>query len=184
MKKLKTTELNRKSIQEFKSGEKLPVIVVLDNVRSAHNAGSIFRTADAFMVQKIILCGITPLPPNRELLKTALGSTESIDWIYYDDINQALNELKKQGYFICGIEQTTKSIALSDFTIEKNKSFALVFGNEITGISDSILPLLDYCIEIPQFGTKHSMNVSVTAGIILYNFSNNLNRHKKSLQKF
>lgn len=174
MKKLKTSELNRRSIQEFKSGEKIPVIVVLDNIRSAYNAGSIFRTADAFMVSRIILCGITPQPPNREVLKTALGATESVDWIYKNNINEALEELKKLGYMICGIEQTNKSIALSDFIVEKDKMYALVFGNEITGISDSILTLLDHCIEIPQFGTKHSMNVSVTTGIILYCFSTRL----------
>jgi 23S rRNA (guanosine2251-2'-O)-methyltransferase len=174
MKKLKTSELNRKSIQEFKTGEKIPVVVVMDNIRSAYNAGSIFRTADAFMVRKIILCGITPQPPNREILKTALGATESVDWIYENNVIDALEDLKKLGYTICGIEQTTKSIALIDFKVEKDKMYALVFGNEITGISDSILSLLDHCIEIPQFGTKHSMNVSVTAGIILYNFSINI----------
>ena len=174
MKKLKTTELNRKSIQEFKSGEKLPVIVILDNVRSAYNAGSIFRTADAFMVTRIILCGITPQPPNRELLKTALGATESVDWIHEQDIAQALTALKLQGYTLCGIEQTTKSIPLSEFQADHSKKYVLIFGNEITGISDCILHLLDHCIEIPQYGTKHSMNVSVTAGIVLYNFSNTL----------
>lgn len=171
MKKLKNTELNRKSIQEFKTGKKIPVIVVLDNLRSAYNAGSIFRTADAFMVRKIVLCGITPQPPNRELLKTALGATESVEWIYENNITKALQTLKLEGYSICGVEQTTKSIALSDFEVEINKKYALVFGNEITGISDAILTLLDHCIVIPQFGTKHSMNVSVTAGIVLYSFS-------------
>jgi tRNA G18 (ribose-2'-O)-methylase SpoU len=174
MKKLKTTELNRKSIPEFKSGDKLPVIVVLDNIRSAHNAGSVFRTADAFITRRIVLCGITPQPPNRELLKTALGATESVDWIYEPDILEAIKELKKQGYLICGVEQTSKSIPLSGFEIKKNTGYALIFGNEISGISDNILPLLDYCIEIPQFGTKHSMNVSVTAGIVLYAFSDSL----------
>ena len=172
MKKLKTSELNRKSIQEFKSGDKIPVVVVLDNIRSAHNAGSIFRTSDAFMAQKIILCGITPQPPNRELLKTALGATESVEWAYESNVAEALEELKRRGYTICGIEQTTKSTVLSDFEVEKDKMYALVFGNEIDGISDSILTILDHCIEIPQFGTKHSMNVSVTAGIVLYSFSN------------
>jgi tRNA G18 (ribose-2'-O)-methylase SpoU len=176
MKKLKTFELNRKSLEEFKSGKKLPVIVVMDSIRSAHNAGSIFRTADAFMVNKIYLCGITPQPPNRELMKTALGATESVDWTYCSDIIQTLKDLKEQGCIICGIEQTTKSISLSNFSVEKGKTYALVFGNEISGISDSILPLLDQCIEIPQFGTKHSMNVSVTAGIILYDFGLKMNR--------
>lgn len=171
MKKLKNTELNRKSIQEFKTGKKIPVIVVLDNLRSAYNAGSIFRTSDAFMVRKIILCGITPQPPNRELLKTALGATESVEWIYENNITEALQTLKLEGYSICGVEQTTKSIALSDFEVEITKKYALVFGNEITGISDAILTLLDHCIVIPQFGTKHSMNVSVTAGIVLNSFS-------------
>jgi 23S rRNA (guanosine2251-2'-O)-methyltransferase len=174
MKKLKTTELNRKSIQEFKTGEKLPVVVVLDNIRSAYNTGSIFRTADAFMVHRIILCGISPQPPNRELLKTALGATDSVDWIHKQEISDALNTLKAEGYIICGIEQTNKSTPLSDFLVEPDQKYALVFGNEITGISDIILPLLDHCIEIPQFGTKHSMNVSVTAGIVLYSFSNSL----------
>jgi len=172
MKKLKTTELNRKSIKEFKASEKIPVIVVLDNVRSAYNTGSIFRTADAFMVDKIVLCGITPQPPNRDLLKTSLGATESVEWIYENNIIHALSVLKSGGYTICGIEQTNKSIALTDFEIVRNNRYALVFGNEITGISDTILSQLDYCIEIPQFGTKHSMNVSVTAGILLHYFSN------------
>jgi 23S rRNA (guanosine2251-2'-O)-methyltransferase len=172
MKKLKTTELNRKSIQEFKSGEKIPVVVVMDNIRSAHNVGSIFRTSDAFMVEKIILCGITPQPPNRELLKTALGASESIDWEYELEITISLETLKNQDYLICGIEQTTQSISLTNFVVDKTKKYAFVFGNEITGISDSILNILDCCIEIPQFGTKHSMNVSVTAGIVLYNVSN------------
>jgi 23S rRNA (guanosine2251-2'-O)-methyltransferase len=168
MKKLKTTELNRKNLEEYKQAAKLQLVVVLDNLRSMYNVGSIFRTADAFLVKKIILCGITPQPPHREIHKTALGSTESVEWIYYKEIADAVGDLKKQGFQIIGVEQTDETLPLNDFTVDTPGKYALVLGNEINGISDEVMPLLDLCLEIPQYGTKHSLNVSVVAGIVIH----------------
>jgi 23S rRNA (guanosine2251-2'-O)-methyltransferase len=167
MKKLTLDELGRASVTSYKSKEKLPIIVVLDNVRSALNVGSVFRTSDAFAIQKIVLCGITATPPNREITKTAIGATESVDWIYFEDTVSALTELKTQGYYIIGVEQTDQSISLDDFNISKEK-IAVIFGNEVDGVSDEALEMLDISMEIPQFGTKHSLNVSVCAGIVLW----------------
>ncbi len=170
MRKLKNEELGRKSVEEFRSGKKLPVIVVLDDVRSMHNIGSVFRTSDAFMVEKILLCGITAQPPHREITKTALGATDSVEWKYFSVISDAINELKAEGYKIVCIEQTEGSIDLADFIPEENSRYAVVFGNEVNGVSQSVVDSCDYCLEIPQFGTKHSFNISVTAGIVLYDF--------------
>jgi len=174
MKKLKAIEIKRKSVEEYKQLAKLPLIVILDDIRSMHNVGSIFRTCDAFMVDRIILCGITATPPNREITKTALGATESVIWSYQNDISLILNELKNDGYIITGIEQTNESILLNNFKVEKDKKYAIILGNEITGLQDKILTQLDYCIEISQHGTKHSLNVSVVAGIVINYFSHKM----------
>lgn len=167
MKKLTLDELGRDSLASYKSKEKLPVIAVLDNIRSALNVGSVFRTADAFALEKILLCGITATPPNREITKTAIGATDSVDWVYDEDIISAIKNLKSQGYLIIGVEQTDQSISLNDFDVSSEK-IAVIFGNEVDGISDEALEMIDHCIEIPQFGTKHSLNVSVCAGIVLW----------------
>ena len=137
------------------------------------NVGSVFRTADAFAIEKIIICGISATPPNREITKTAIGATDSVDWEYIDDISDAVHQLKNDGYFVAGIEQTDESIMLTNFSTEKAK-IAVVFGNEVDGVSDEVIDQLDACIEIPQFGTKHSLNVSVTAGIIIWEFANKM----------
>lgn len=171
-KKLKLDELQRISVDEFKMQEKIPVVVILDNIRSMHNVGSIFRTADSFNIQKIILCGITPQPPHREIHKTALGATESVDWEYVEKIETCIQELKAEKIEIIGIEQVTGSISLKDIEISNQKKYAIIVGNEVDGISDSALKLVDYCLEIPQDGTKHSLNVSVCAGIVLWEFYN------------
>jgi len=168
MRKLKLEELERATIEEFKKQPKAPLVVVLDNVRSALNVGSVFRTADAFAVEKIYLCGITATPPHKEISKTAIGATDSMDWEYVKDISDAINHLKSAGYKIFGIEQTSKTTLLQNVKIEPNQKIAIVMGNEVMGISDAILPLLDEVIEIPQFGTKHSLNVSVCTGIVIW----------------
>jgi len=168
MRKLKLEELERATIEEFKKQPKAPLVVVLDNVRSALNVGSVFRTADAFAVEKIYLCGITATPPHKEISKTAIGATDSMDWEYVKDISDAINHLKSAGYKIFGIEQTSKTTLLQNVKIEPNQKIAIVMGNEVMGISDAILPLLDEVIEIPQFGTKHSLNVSVCTGIMIW----------------
>lgn len=163
-------QLNRVSVKEFKSKEKQPLVVVLDNVRSMHNVGSVFRTADGFAVEKLVLCGITGQPPHREIEKTALGATESIDWEYNEEVVTAVKSLKDEGYVICAVEQVAGSISLEQFHPEKEGKYALIFGNEVHGVSDSVLKMTDFCLEIPQFGTKHSFNISVTAGILLWDF--------------
>ena len=168
MRKLKLDELNRATVAEFKAGEKLPVVVVLDNVRSMHNIGSIFRTSDGFAVEKICLCGITAQPPHREIEKTALGATQSINWEYYEDPVHAVEQLRADGYQIVAVEQAEDSTMLQDFEIVKGEKYALVFGNEVNGVSEEVMKKIDACIEIPQFGTKHSFNIVVSAGIVLW----------------
>ncbi|SHF08597.1 RNA methyltransferase [Chryseobacterium takakiae] len=168
--KLKLEELNRIDVETFKTVEKIPLIVVLDNIRSMHNVGATFRTADAFLIQKIILCGITPQPPHREIHKAALGATESVDWKYENDIITVINELKSEGFEVIGIEQTTDSKMITDFTIDSSKKYAMILGNEVEGISDEALAHIDSFIEIPQLGTKHSLNVSVCGGIVMWEF--------------
>jgi 23S rRNA (guanosine2251-2'-O)-methyltransferase len=168
MRKLKLDELNRASVAEFKAGEKLPVVVVLDNVRSMHNIGSIFRTADGFAVEKICLCGITAQPPHREIEKTALGATQSISWAYYAEPLEAIKQLREEGYRIIAVEQAERSIMLQNFNITEGEKYALIFGNEVNGVSDEVMNAIDACIEIPQFGTKHSFNIVVSAGIVLW----------------
>lgn len=167
MRKIILDELGRPSVNDYKNTPKNPIVVVLDSIRSALNVGSIFRTSDAFAIEKIIICGISATPPNRDITKTAIGATESVNWTYQQDIKAAVSELKNQGYKIVGIEQTDVSVMLNEFTDFGGK-IALIFGNEVDGISECILNDLDYCIEIPQYGTKHSLNVSVCAGIVLW----------------
>lgn len=170
MKKLKLDELNRVNIEEFKEQEKLPVVVVLDNVRSMHNVGSIFRTADGFAIEKLVLCGITAQPPHREIEKTALGATLAIEWVYFDDTLTAIDSLRQNGYKIIGIEQAQSSTMLNLFNPAHDQKYALIFGNEVNGISDEAMQKIDQCIEIPQFGTKHSFNIVISAGIVLWDF--------------
>lgn len=168
--KLKLDELNRATLTEFKTQQKLPVVVVLDSVRSMHNIGSIFRTADGFAVEQVCLCGITAQPPHREIEKTALGATQSVNWTYHADVMQAVAQLRADGYQIIAIEQAENSIMLNEFTPDKNEKYALIFGNEVNGVSDDVMQVIDTCIEIPQFGTKHSFNIVVSAGIVLWDF--------------
>ncbi len=163
-------ELNRMSVETFKKTKKTSIVIVLDNLRSLHNVGSFFRTADAFQIEKIYLCGITGTPPNREIHKTALGATESVEWEHIASAADILPQLKSAGYQILSIEQTDKSIPLQEFAIQKDNTFVLIFGNEVYGVSEQAIQLSDYAIEIPQFGTKHSFNVSVTGGIVLWEF--------------
>jgi tRNA G18 (ribose-2'-O)-methylase SpoU len=171
MRKLYNKELGRKSIDQFRKSEKLPVVIVLDNVRSQSNVGSVFRTADAFLIESIYLCGITGTPPHREIQKTALGATESVLWKYFKETSAAVKELKSLGYKIVGIEQAEGSTWLGEFNAEKDTRYALVFGNEVNGVEQGILTECDYVVEIPQFGTKHSFNIAVSAGIVLWEFS-------------
>lgn len=173
-KKLKLEELGRIDVETFKETPKIPLVVVLDNVRSMHNVGAIFRTGDAFLVEKIILCGITPQPPHREIHKAALGATESVDWNYYESVKDAVIYLKTTGYEVLGIEQTSNSVEITDYKIDSSKKYALVLGNEVDGISDEILTNCDQFLEIPQLGTKHSLNVSVCGGIVMWEFFKNL----------
>lgn len=168
MRKLKLDELNRVSVDEFKTATKFPVAVVLDNVRSMHNIGSIFRTSDGFAVEQLCLCGITAQPPHREIEKTALGATQSINWAYYANVLDAITKLRDEGYQIIAVEQAEKSIMLNNFELVAGKKYALIFGNEVNGVSDEAMNNIDACIEIPQFGTKHSFNIVVSAGIVLW----------------
>ena len=173
MRKLLNSELERKTIDQFKSTEKAPFIIVLDNVRSLSNVGSIFRTADAFLTEAIYLCGITSCPPHREIQKTALGATESVTWKYYATTTEAVNELKKKGYKIIAIEQAEGSTELQNLQIEKNRKYALVFGHEVNGVDQEIVNICDRCVEIPQFGTKHSFNIAISVGIVLWEVNKN-----------
>ncbi|MHA4809893.1 RNA methyltransferase [Flavitalea flava] len=171
MRKLGMDELNRKSVPEFRLSEKTPVVVVLDNIRSMHNVGSVFRTADAFLVKGIILCGYTPQPPHRDIHKTALGATETVDWKYFSNTADAVRSLKEEGFAIFAVEQVENSIPLQEFTAyaaKLSRPLAVVFGNEVTGVGEEILPLCDGSIEIPQWGMKHSLNISIAAGIVLW----------------
>lgn len=168
MRKLRNDELGRLTPEEAKKVKKNPLVIVLDNIRSMHNIGSAFRTADAFLCEKILLCGITAQPPHREIHKTALGSTETVEWEYYENTTNAIDDLKQQGYKIASIEQADKSISLEKFDIEGIEKLALVFGNEVKGVTDSVVVASDHVIEIPQFGTKHSINISVSIGIVVW----------------
>jgi tRNA G18 (ribose-2'-O)-methylase SpoU len=174
--KLSMDELGRVSPDKFKELEKFPLVIVLDNIRSMMNVGSVFRTADAFRIEKILLCGITACPPNKEIHKTALGATESVEWHYVEDTVDAVKTLKEENYLVFALEQTTNSKSLKDFQPQKNKKYALVFGNEVKGVQDMVLQHCHGSIEIPQFGTKHSFNISVTAGITIWDFFSKMGR--------
>ena len=171
MRKLRMSELNRLTAEEFQEASKNPIAIVLDNVRSVLNVGSVFRTSDAFRIEDLHLCGLTATPPNREMNKTALGATDSVSWHHFDETTDSLKNLKEKGYAIIAIEQTTEAIALHEFSFHDHKKVALVFGNEVKGVSQEALQLCDFAIEIPQFGTKHSLNISVSAGIALWQAS-------------
>jgi len=177
MKKLKITEMNRLTIEEFKEEKKTPFVVILDNVRSLHNVGSVFRTADAFLVEAVYLCGITSTPPQAEIHKTALGAENTVDWKYYEDTHLAVTELKAQGYTVFAIEQAVGSTMLTNLQLDKSKKYAVILGNEVKGVQQSVVDVCDACIEIPQFGTKHSLNVSVTGGIIIWEFFKKMKTH-------
>ena len=168
MRKLENNELERKSVEDFKKAEKTPIIIVLDDIRSLHNIGSVFRTADAFLVEKIVLCGITATPPNKEIHKTALGATETVTWEHSENVLEVIENLKKEGVTVLAIEQVESAVFLQDFEVEKNKKYALVFGNEVYGVTQEAVALCNGCIEIPQLGTKHSLNISVSAGIVVW----------------
>ena len=170
MRKLKITELNRLTTEEFKSREKTPLIVVLDNVRSLHNVGSVFRTSDAYLVEAVYLCGITSTPPHAEIHKSALGAENSVEWKYFEETAEAINELKAKGFEVLAIEQAEGSTMLNALEINPAKKYAVVLGNEVKGVQQTVVDACDGCIEIPQYGTKHSLNVSVTAGIIIWEF--------------
>ena len=173
MRKLSLSELNRLSTESFKALEKVPVRLLLDNIRSGLNVGSAFRTADAFKVQEMILAGITPQPPHREILKTAIGANQSVDWCYYSDVSDAVAKIKEESNCkIVLVEQTDKSLSLEKWIPDMQDSFLFVFGNEVSGISDKLLPQSDFALEIPQFGTKHSLNISVSIGVILWHYMN------------
>ena len=168
MRKLENSELERKSIEDFKQSEKTPIILILDDIRSLHNIGSVFRTADAFLIEKIYLCGITATPPNKEIHKTALGATETVAWEHNANVLEVIKNLKQQEITVLAIEQVESAVFLQNFTIEKDKKYALVFGNEVFGVSQEAIAVCDGCIEIPQLGTKHSLNISVSAGIVVW----------------
>lgn len=170
MKKLKLDELNRVDIEGFKAQEKLPVVIMLDNVRSMHNVGSVFRTADGFSVEKVVLCGITAQPPHREIEKTALGATQSVEWEHIDDTLVAIEKYRQLGYQIIAIEQAQNSVMLNTNKPTLEEKYVLIFGNEVNGVSDEAMQQIDKCIEIPQFGTKHSFNIVISAGIVLWDF--------------
>ncbi len=168
MRKLANEELKRLSINEFKSAKKVPISVILDNVRSLNNIGSVFRTCDAFRIENIFLCGITARPPHKDIHKTALGATESVSWDYYDETITVAKKLKAQNYILVSAEQTDSSISLQDLKLDNKMRYAIIFGHEVKGIDQTLINMSDFCIEIPQFGTKHSLNISVSVGIVLW----------------
>lgn len=168
MRKLANEELDRKNIQEFKAAVKTPIIIILDDIRSLHNIGSVFRTCDAFLIEKIYLCGITATPPNKEIHKTALGATETVDWTYAEDVLHVIDSLKTKNTRVYAIEQTENSIMLNQFELIKNQKIALIFGNEVKGVSQKAIDLSEGVIEIPQLGSKHSLNIAVSAGIVVW----------------
>jgi tRNA G18 (ribose-2'-O)-methylase SpoU len=176
MRKLKITELNRLSADEYKISHKTPIVIILDQIRSLHNTGAVFRTADAFRIEAVYLCGITATPPNAEIHKTALGAEHTVEWHYFEQTLSAVAELKRKGYILCAAEQAEGSISLERFVPEKDKKYAVIVGHEVRGIRQEVVDRCDMCIEIPQFGTKHSLNVSVAAGIILWDFFQKMKR--------
>jgi len=180
MRKLANEELNRLEIEDFKQIKKNPIVVVLDNVRSMNNIGSCFRTSDAFLVEKVVLCGITAQPPHREINKTALGATDSVEWQYFENTLEAITSLKKAGYKIMSVEQADDSLSLQDFKPSEIEKYAFVFGNEVYGVEQEVVDASDNCIEIPQFGTKHSLNISVSIGVVLWHTVQNGKMIKKA----
>jgi tRNA G18 (ribose-2'-O)-methylase SpoU len=170
MRKLTIEELQRMDVAEFKQSEKLPLVVVLDNVRSLHNVGSVFRTADAFRLERVVLCGITACPPSPEIHKTALGAEDSVAWHYEADTHVVVEQLKREGYIVFAVEQVEGSVKLPELTLDPNERYAVVLGNEVKGVQQSVVDAAHYALEIPQYGTKHSLNVSVTAGIVMWEF--------------
>jgi len=173
MRKLKNSELGRLSNSEFKQSKKTPLIVVLDHIRSLNNIGAVFRTSDAFLIEKIYLCGITATPPHKDIHKTALGATDSVAWEYVEDIHDLIEKLQAQGVVVLAIEQADKAIGLHEFN-PSNKPHAVIFGNEVKGVQQSVVDLADHCIEIPQYGTKHSLNIAVSCGVVLWDLFNKL----------
>lgn len=178
MRKLQNSELERLDVVGFKEAKKTPMILVLDNIRSLNNIGSVFRTADAFLILRIYLCGITATPPHKDIRKTALGSTESVDWEYRENTLELVGELKAQGVETIAVEQAERATMLNDFTIAKNKTVALIFGNEVKGVTQEVVSACDEVLEIPQFGTKHSLNISVSAGVVVWDLWTKINAHK------
>ncbi len=178
MRKLKNSELDRLSVEDFKSVTKTPLIIILDNIRSLNNIGSVFRTSDAFLIEKIYLCGITATPPHKDIHKTALGSTDTVDWEYVENTINLVKKLKDNGVKVIAIEQAENATMLNQFTPEAKTTYALVFGNEVKGVSQNVVSLSDIVIEIPQYGTKHSLNISVSTGVVIWDLFSKL----KSLQ--
>jgi 23S rRNA (guanosine2251-2'-O)-methyltransferase len=168
MRKLRNEELGRLSVEAFKEAGKIPVVIVLDNVRSLHNVGSVFRTADAFCVRELYLCGITGKPPDNEIRKTALGATESVSWKYFPTTREAMHALKEQGFILCAVEQTEGAIMLDEFIPKKEEKIALIFGNEVKGVEQEVINACDKVIEVPQGGTKHSLNIAVSVGVVVW----------------
>jgi tRNA G18 (ribose-2'-O)-methylase SpoU len=182
MRKLLNNELERKSVDGFKQAEKTPIVIILDDVRSLHNIGSVFRTSDAFLIEKIYLCGITATPPNKEIHKTALGATETVEWEYASDVITLIEKLKFEKTLVYAIEQVENAIFLNNFTTENSKRYALVFGNEVYGVSQKAIEICDGTIEIPQLGTKHSLNISVSVGIVVWDLYQKFESFKKSIK--
>lgn len=174
MKKLNILELNRMNVSDYREADKMPLVVVLDNVRSLHNVGSVFRTSDAYRVERIVLCGVTATPPSAEIHKTALGAEDSVAWQYHKDTKEAVTQLHEEGYTVFSIEQVQGSIALQDLSLDDEKKYAVILGNEVKGVQQEVVDMSDGCIELPQYGTKHSLNVSVTAGIVIWEFARQL----------
>ena len=166
--KLKKSELDRKSIEDFKEAKKTPLIVILDNIRSLNNIGSVFRTADAFLIEKIFLCGITATPPHKDIQKTALGATDTVVWEHQENTEDVIKELREKGVKILSIEQAEDAVMLNDFSPKNDETYAIVFGNEVKGVQQSVVSASDYVIEIPQYGSKHSLNLSVSAGVVIW----------------
>jgi tRNA G18 (ribose-2'-O)-methylase SpoU len=175
MRKLENSELDRKSVEDFKKAEKTPIIIILDDIRSLHNIGSVFRTSDSFLIEKIYLCGITAIPPNKEIHKTALGATETVEWEYNKDVLEVIQKLKSDNVLVYAIEQVENAIFLDKFQVDKSRKYALIFGNEVFGVSQEAIKISDGTIEIPQLGSKHSLNVSVTAGIVTWDLFQKMN---------
>lgn len=175
MRKLKNSELNRLNVEEFKRTDKIPLIVVLDNIRSLNNIGSVFRTSDAFLIEKIYLCGITAQPPHKEIQKTALGATESVDWAYEQNTLELIQRLKKDKIQILSVEQAEESTSLETFIPEKGIKYAVIFGNEVKGVSQEVVDVSDLCLEIPQYGTKHSLNIAVSCGVVIWDIFAKMN---------